>query len=196
MAEIVEPLRPVRLLSDPKKFAPLRTFSCGRQGSRWERAVNNWVKNLSRGVMKDQTVLVLEDAHRSLIGICSYRPQSHILVDVFVGRDACEIHMLATDRLYHGARTRDGSRPSDVLLSGALGRIKFDCGGHLPCVSALVAPDNDRSHALFDRHGFGWMPYVGEGDVTRARPPDKRLSLVRMKLLRELSDSPTHEAVR
>ena len=194
MAEIAEPLRPMRVLSDQKKFVPLKAFSCGRQGNRWERAVNNWVKRVARGDTADETVLVLEDDHHRLIGLCSIKPQPYLLVDVFVGKDAREIHMLATDRLYRGVRLKDGSRPGDVLLAGALEQIKRESGGSLPCVSAVVAPDNDRSHALFDRHGFGWMPYVGEGEITRALAPRKRLSLVRLKLLRELSQHPTRAA--
>jgi hypothetical protein len=45
MAGIVEPLRPARILARPKKFAPLRSFSCGRDGELWERMVNEWASS-------------------------------------------------------------------------------------------------------------------------------------------------------
>ncbi len=113
---------------------------------------------------------MLEDAQRTLIGICSFKPQA-VVAGTSVGKDAQRIHMLATDRLYHGQRLNDGSRPSDVLLEGALEQIRTVCGGRLPSVSTLVSVGNDRSHALFERHGFKALPYVGEGEVIRLRPP-------------------------
>jgi hypothetical protein len=69
MADIAEPLRPVRVL-DIHKFVALKTFSCGRQGETWERFVNRWVRDVYRGSNpREETVLVLEDANRKLIGL-------------------------------------------------------------------------------------------------------------------------------
>lgn len=187
MTEIAEPLRPVRVLSEPKKFWPLRQFSCGGRRSSSEIGVNRWAKDLTRGGERDQTVVVLEDADRNLVGIGSFKPQPIVAVDVPVGDDAQRIHMVAIDRLYRGKRLQDGSRPGDVLLEGMLEQIRVACGGRLPVVSALVSTDNEPSHALFDRHGFRCMPYAGEGEIVRVRLPDRRLSLVRLRLMRELS---------
>jgi ribosomal protein S18 acetylase RimI-like enzyme len=175
----------VRVLSEPKKFGPLRQFSCGR--GRSESSVNQWAKKLARGAERDQTVVVLEDADRRLVGIGSFKLQPVVAVDVSVGGDAQRIHVVAIDRLYRGKRLRDGSRPGDALLGGMLEQIRVACGGRMPAVSALVSPENGPSHALFDRHGFRRMPYTGEGEVIRVRLPDKRLSLVRLRLMRETS---------
>lgn len=187
MTELALPLQPVRVLRDPRNFTPLRKFSCGRQGKRWESSVNRWAKDLARGPEQDETVAVLEDAVCKLVGVGSFKPQSVVAVDVPVGKDGQRIHMMAIDRLYRGSRLDDGSRLGDALLLGMLEQIRLACGGALPTVSALVAPDNTASHALFDRHGFRRMPYAGEGEVIRVRPPDKRMSLIRLKLMRESS---------
>ena len=181
MADILEPLHPPRVFSEPKRFAPLRSFSCGRKGNRWETSVNEWVKDLYRGLERDQTVVVLEDARHKLIGLCSFISQP-LVGGTSVGKDARRIHMIAIDRLYQGKRLEDGSRPSDVLLSAALEQIKSVNGGRMPSVSALISPGNDRSHALFERHGFRALPYVGEGEIIYLCPPDKRLSLTRLRL--------------
>jgi hypothetical protein len=177
MAAIIEPLRPARVLAQPKKFAPLRGFSCGRKGTPWEKMVNEWSRDLYLGIQAHpQTVLVLEDAVGKLIGVCSFNPDP---VPVRAGKlmgEAQRIHMLGTDRLYHGMKLQDGSRPGDVLLRGVLEHIGRVCDGHMPYVWALVTPENDRSHALFDRHGFDRWPYAGEGEVIRIRDPKKSLS--------------------
>jgi RimJ/RimL family protein N-acetyltransferase len=181
--DMAEPLRPARVLAQPKRWGPLKSFSCGRKGMPWETMVNVWVKDLFRGIEADQTVVVLEDANRRLIGICSFMPQP-VVGGTFVGKDAHRVHMLGIDRLYQGKRLSDGSRASDILLQGALEQIRIVGGGRMPCVSALVAPENHRSHALFERHGFRQVRHVGEGEVICLRLPDKRLSLLRLKLLR------------
>jgi hypothetical protein len=183
--DIVEPLRPPRILPKPKKFAPLKNFSCGGMGRPWESMVNLWITKLYRGLATEpgQTVVVLEDANRQLIGVSSFKPQP-IVAGTSVGKNAQRIHMIGTDRRYRGKRLQDGSSPGDVLLRGTLEQIKLACGGRMPSVSALVSPDNERSHKLFARHGFRQLPYMGEGEIIHLRPPDKRLSMVRLKLRR------------
>lgn len=175
MADIVEPLRPARILVKPKKFAPLRNFSCGRKGKSWEKMVNGCARDLYLGKETfTQTVVVLEDAGGKLIGVCSFL--AHPLpgpAGKFFG-NAQRIHILGTDRLYHGKRLEDGSRPGDALLCGALEQIKLAYDGRMPYVSALVSPENDRSRALFARHGFRGLPYLGEGEIVYVRSPQQR----------------------
>ncbi len=179
MADIIEPLGPVRVLAKPKRCPPLRTFSCGRYGNRWERTVNEWAKDLYRGDEKvAQTVVIMEDANSKLVGIGSFRPEplpvrAGKFADKVFGQAQC-IHMLATDRLFRGQRLRDGSRPGDVLMRGVLEQIEIAADGRMPYVWALVSPENARSNALFDRHGFGELPYAGDGEMILVRPPYKR----------------------
>lgn len=182
-AEIAEPLRGPRVLTEPRRYVPLRSFSCGRQGRPWENIVNVWVRDLYRGLETDQTVLVLEDAHSKLIGLCSFKQQP-VVSGISVGKHGQRIHMIGTDRLYRGKRLSDGSRPGDVLLAGALHQIKLVCGGRIPTVSALVSPGNDPGNVLFERHGFRKLPYAGEGEIIHLRPPDRLLSLARLRILR------------
>lgn len=182
MTAAAEPLLPPRVLAETKRFAPLRSFSCGRQGAPWERAVNEWAKDLHRGAAADETVVLLEDAAHKLIGLCSIKPQP-VVGGTSVGKRGQRIHMLGTDRLYRGQRLSDGSSPGDALLEAALEYIKTISDGSMPTVSALVAPENERAQALFDRHGFRRLPYGGAGEVIRLRPPGKRLSMVRLRMV-------------
>ncbi len=178
MAGIVEPLRPARILAKPKRFAPLRSFSCGRNGKPWEKMVNEWARLLYQGTAPyTETVVVLEDATGRLIGFCSFRAHQLPIRGAKLARDTQRVHTLGTDRVCHGLRLEDGTRPGDALLRGALEQIKAACDGRMPFVSALVAPDNARSLALFDRHRFGQLPYAGEGDVIRVRAPYKALPI-------------------
>jgi ribosomal protein S18 acetylase RimI-like enzyme len=158
-----------------KKFAPLKSFSCGRQGQPWEKMINEWVRDLYLGtVMRAQTVVVLEDAIGKLVGVCSFLPHP---LDIPASRrigNSQRIHMLGTDRLFRGERLADGSSPGDVLLRGALQHIEIAGEGRMPYVSALVAPENDRSLALFKRHGFTEQPYAGEGAIICVRAPSRR----------------------
>jgi hypothetical protein len=178
MPEIAEPLRPVRVLANPKKHLPLRSFSCGRKGQYWERLVNDCVRNLYLGKETlAQTVVVLEDAVGKLIGVCTFHPHS---LGKFMG-DAQRIHVVGTDRHYHGQRLADGSRPGDVLLRGALEQIELACDCRMPYVSTLVTPENERSRALFARHGFRDLPYAGEGEIRYVRAPHKQLPVIALR---------------
>ncbi len=174
MAGIVEPLRPTRVLSRPKRFTPLKSFSCGRTGRPWEKMVNEWADLLYRGLTPEaEATVVLEDATGRLIGFCTFRPQK---LEVRGGKLAGvtqRIHVLATDRHCRGTRLEDGSRLGDVLLRGALEHIKAACNGRMPVVSALVTPENDRSRALFDRNGFRPLKYSGEGEIIFVHTPIK-----------------------
>jgi hypothetical protein len=175
MPDIAEPLRPARILVTPKKFPPLRNFSCGRKGMSWEKMVNDCARSLYLGKeTPTQTVVILEDANGKLIGICSFLPDAR---GRFVG-DAQRIHIIGTDRLYHGKRLEDGSRLGDALLRGALEQIEIACDGRMPYVSALVSPGNDRSRALFERHRFRALSYPGEGEMQYLRSPHRQLPVV------------------
>lgn len=170
MPDIAEPLRPARILVTPKKYPPLRAFSCGRKGEWSEKLVNDCTQNLYLGrETLTQTLIVMEDANGRLIGVCSFYPHS---LGKFTG-DAQRIHVIGVDRRYHGKRLEDGTRPGDALLRGALGQIEMACEGRMPYVSTLVNPENHRSRALFARHGFRELAYPGEGAIKYVRSPHK-----------------------
>jgi ribosomal protein S18 acetylase RimI-like enzyme len=172
MPDIAEPLRPVRILLAPKKYLPLRDFSCGRKGGFSEKLVNDCVRDLYLGrETLTQTLVVLEDANGKLIGVCSFHQHA---LGKFMG-DAQRIHVVGIDRKYRGKRLEDGSRPGDALLRGALEQIEMNCDGRMPYVSTLVYPENDRSRALFARQGFRELPHSGEGAIKYVRAPHKQL---------------------
>jgi ribosomal protein S18 acetylase RimI-like enzyme len=178
-SQIAEPLRPVRILAKPKRYAPLKTFNCSRSRNHWEATVQIWAKNAYLGVLPDpQTVVALEDADGRLVGAGGFRkrPLMHPEPEktTQLAMEAYYIHMLATDRLYQGVRLQDGLRPGDVLLQGMLRHIKSSHGGSMPCVWVLTSPKNTRSAALFDRNGFVAFPYPGEGEVVRFLTSDGR----------------------
>lgn len=179
MPQVAEPLRPVRVLVKPTRYPPLRAFNCGRRGNSWEVMVHRWVRNAYSGLLPHpQTIVLLEDAHRKLVGAGGFRQDPLLHRDPEkndqLTMDAYYIHMLAIDKLYQGQRLQDGSRPSDLLLQGMLGHIKARNGGSMPCVWALVSPKNTRSAALFERNGFGAIPPTGDGEAIHVLTPDGR----------------------
>jgi hypothetical protein len=72
-------------------------------------------------------------------------------------------------------------------MEATLEHIKVTCGGRMPYVWALVSAENDRSVALFDRHGFGAFPLKGESDVIRVRSPSKLLPVFSLPFTRSIA---------
>ena len=171
MPALAEPLEPARTIEDPTTYEPLSGFSCGPGEEAWERHVNRVVARLFDGEAIPQTLLALEDADGALVAVCSFwlgdllTPLQRAPI-----RDAPYINVIGVDRRFQGLRLADGSRPGDAMLHGALATIQA-LYGHRH-VFALVAPENDRAHALFARHGFGEVsPMKGGGQALRIRPP-------------------------
>ncbi len=175
MAELVEPLRPARILDTSKEHPELAAFSCGRKGRKWEKTINDWVKRVCRAeTTEPQVVLALEDANGEVIGLSGVKPRAlQPLLHVKPMLDLPYIHMIGTDHHYHGERLKDKTSPGDALLIATLERIREASGGGLllPYVWAFVHPKNRSSHALFERHGFGELSPAGKGDAIRILAP-------------------------
>jgi ribosomal protein S18 acetylase RimI-like enzyme len=169
-----------RILPTPRRFAPLRKFSCGRKGDSWEKAINDWAKRLYSGKVDPQTVVVLEDTHGKLIGLASFWERDLEIPGQPTLHGIPYIRWIATDRLYQRKRLGDDTSPGDALLVRALKHIKDVWGGGaLPCVYAFVNPDNRPSHDLFKRHGFAEISPEGEGDAIRILwPADESVAQV------------------
>ncbi|HEX3693220.1 MAG TPA: GNAT family N-acetyltransferase [Solirubrobacteraceae bacterium] len=154
MLQIVEPLKPVRVLARPEKFPPLKSFSSGSKHKPWELIVDEWASILYLGIQaRAQKALVLQDARGNLVGICSFMAKRPPAEDNELIAAYC-IHMLGIDRRYRGARLADGSRPSDILLDGAIDLIKRVCKHHIPLIWACTATENHPARSLFNRFGF------------------------------------------
>jgi hypothetical protein len=173
MAELAEPLKPARLLDQSRRQESAVAFSCGGNGRSWELAVNAWAQRVcSGGTTEPQTIVALEDANGSLVGLSSFKPSAiHPLLYREPLWGVPYIHMIGTDRRYHRKRLADGSSPGDALLAATLDAIRDAWDGVLPHVWALVNPKNHPSHAMFSRHGFGEISPVGKGDAIRVRAP-------------------------
>jgi ribosomal protein S18 acetylase RimI-like enzyme len=174
MSELAEPLRPVRVVRQPGRYPPLAEFSCGTGEEPWDRHVNRVAQRLSSEQALPQTLTVLEDDAGELVGICSFWPRDLLLP---LRREPLleipYINAIAVDRRFRGASLRDGSRPADALLVGALEVIRATHGGVAPHVYALVSSRNERAQALFTRHGFGELSASKPGgEAIRIRPPD------------------------
>jgi ribosomal protein S18 acetylase RimI-like enzyme len=171
MAEIVEPLRAVRVVDEPSAYVPLQEFSSGPGEHPWERHVDNVAGRLARGEAIPQALIVLEDAAGALVGVCSYW-MDELLAPVYRAPipQSPYINMIGVDHRYQGVRLADGSGPADVLLRGVLEHMKAKHGASY--VFALVATENVRAHALFARHGFGEISPLKPGrQALRVRPP-------------------------
>jgi len=174
MSELAEPLRPVRVVRQPGRYAPLAGFSCGAGEESWDRHVNRVAQRLYSEQAIPQTLAVLEDDGGELVGICTFWPRDLLLP---LRREPLleipYINAIGIDRRFRGAALRDGGRPADALLAGVLDVIRGMHGGAAPHVYALVASANERGHALFDRHGFGELSATKPGgEAIRIRPPD------------------------
>lgn len=174
MAELAEPLRPARIVGSPGRYEPLRRFSCGPGAERWERHVNGVAGRLARDEAILQTLVVLEDASGELVGVCSFFPRELLLPPRRQAlRNVPYINMIGIDQRFQGRVLGDGTRPADALLGGVLDQIRGMYGGVIPHVYALVALENRRTHALFERHDFGQIsPRKEGGEAIRIRAPD------------------------
>jgi ribosomal protein S18 acetylase RimI-like enzyme len=108
-----------------------------------------------------------------LVGVCSFW-EGELMLPLRGEplRGMPYINMIGTDRHYQGKKLEEGSRPGDALLRGVLEQIATLYRGPMPHVYALVSPKNTRSHALFERHGFGVIsPLEKGGDIIRLRAP-------------------------
>jgi hypothetical protein len=117
--------------ADPKTVSGLATFSCGGS-SPHEVEVDELVHELhAHGPMN---VRVAEDAVGDVAGICMFHPR-------------------ALGPFTDAANFR-GARVGDRLLSDALTIISVSVNGPMPFAWAMIAPANEASHRLFERHGF------------------------------------------
>jgi ribosomal protein S18 acetylase RimI-like enzyme len=94
---------------------------------------------------------IAEDpANGALIGVCATHART-----IGEDPDAAYVLVIGVNAPFRGFRTAAGIGMGDVLLLDALAQIRERWGGDvMPPVWALIAPENARSHALFERHGF------------------------------------------
>jgi ribosomal protein S18 acetylase RimI-like enzyme len=88
-------------------------------------------------------VRVAEDAVGDVAGICMFHPRA---LGPFT--DAAYIALITVSANFRGARV------GDRLLSDALTIISVSVNGPMPFAWAMIAPANEASHRLFERHGF------------------------------------------
>jgi ribosomal protein S18 acetylase RimI-like enzyme len=157
--ELVEPLRPPRILDLSERQKQLKAFRCGRRGRPWEVTVNDWVKDLYRGCTTlPQTVIALEDAIRQPVGLVSVTPRDLQLAsgELLPGRPY--IHMLGVHHRFH--RRGIGGQLLTIVLE--------EIGQRWPGESAFpvwayVHPGNEESHRLFAKYGFDRQEPAIEG---------------------------------
>jgi ribosomal protein S18 acetylase RimI-like enzyme len=175
--KLVEPLKPVRLLAKPQRFAPLRMFSCGDRNSFSEKLIDKWAREAYRGMRLDAGTenLVLEDARGQLLGLSSFRPDPLNDHEEWLAerdptyRSAYYIHIIAIDAAYRGQLLADGSRLGDVLLTATLKHIGEACDGRMPRVWAIARAENRSAQALFERSGFGVAAHLDEEKIVYSR---------------------------
>ena len=147
---------------DPKHYAPLRRFSCGKRGRRSEQEVNRLVREYASGKHKGGTFRVTVQGPKGLVGVAAFQATapSQPMLGQFSGSPYISVIGLS-DR-YRG-RTRDGLRLGDLVLVDVLRAINDSWGG-APDTFALVDPNNRDSRGLFERHGFRMIvPAVANG---------------------------------
>jgi ribosomal protein S18 acetylase RimI-like enzyme len=126
--------------ADPKAVPSLATFACGGS-TPYEVEVDDLVHDIHANGVID--VRVAEDAVGTLAGLCMVHPRP---LGPFA--DAGYIAVIAVTAKYRGARV------GDHLLHDALTMISSAVAGQMPLVWAMIAPGNQKSHDLFERHHF------------------------------------------
>ncbi len=159
------------VVAEPKGDARLEGFSCG-EGERWESFANQVVAKHYLGTAEmPLTIVAMEGPCGELLGLSGFRPME-VGFDP-PGRRMTQppyIHVIALNRRYRGWRTAHGPTLGSALLVGTMKKIALIWPGDaMPAIWALVSPENVRSHALFQRHGFGLI-CKPEGDHRRYRP--------------------------
>jgi hypothetical protein len=172
-----------RILDAPVEYGPLADFSCGKGGEKEEREVNRTIAQLFNGKAPVQMlVVVLEKTKGSdvfgrapLVGVAGvYSMQAGGGVPGLPeGSLIAFIPAIGIDEKYQGEKLEDGvTRCGSALLMSTMVVAKAMMGGgDTPAALAKVDPNNDRSQALFKRHGF---EKIGKeaGFDTMLRPPD------------------------
>jgi ribosomal protein S18 acetylase RimI-like enzyme len=136
---------------DPRLYAPLKRFSCGKGGSRAEREVNQMAREYAAGKRKCDGFRVTVERPAELAGIAAYQgvqiPRIGSLVQAYIS-------VIGVSEDFRG-RKKGSARLGDFVLMDVLGAIGVDSRwGPSPPVFALVDPNNEPSCALFRRHGF------------------------------------------
>jgi ribosomal protein S18 acetylase RimI-like enzyme len=153
------------LTINPRTYAPLRHFSCGKGDARGELEVNRMVREYRSGRRKDSVIRATVEApgHR-FVGLAGFHPQPGRFgnpgMQVYDG--FAYVSVIGLSETYRGKR-KDGSNLGDFLLVDALRAIHHWWSTHersdeMPWVFSLVDPNNGPSRDLFERHGFVEVP--------------------------------------
>jgi ribosomal protein S18 acetylase RimI-like enzyme len=139
---------------NPRQYAPLRRFCCGKNGSRPEREVGTMTRDYVRGKRKHDVFRVTVEQPNRLVGLAAFQPASFSQPVLAQVNGYPYISVIGVSEHFRG-RTKGGIRPGDFVLVDALRAINaHGRWGATPDVFALVDPNNGPSCNLFGRHGF------------------------------------------
>jgi ribosomal protein S18 acetylase RimI-like enzyme len=126
--------------AEPATVSALATFACGGS-TPYEIEVDDLVHQLH--AQSPYPIRVVEDSAGDLAGLCCFYRNA---LGSFA--DAAYVALIAVAASFRRQRV------GDILLGDALSCISAAVGGPMPLVWAMIAPDNQSSHRLFERHGF------------------------------------------
>lgn len=149
---------------DPKGYAPLKSFRCGRGPERPEDEIHKIVREFRKGRTQATAFRVTTTAAGALVGLAAVYPGkfSNPLLAQFNGFPY--IAAIAVSEPFRG-ETKHGQRMGDFVMIDVLADIRSRWPGKP--TFALVDPDNGPSCDLFRRHKFD---EVIEAD--RTKPED------------------------
>jgi ribosomal protein S18 acetylase RimI-like enzyme len=155
---IAEPLRAPNRLDRTERQKQFKSFSCGRRGRHWEVEVNGWAKRVYHArTTEPQTILAVEDAIGRGLGLVSLKPRALEVEEGRIVDGLPYIFALGVDRRYHGKGV--GSK----LLQAVLDEVQSNWQPVPAYIWAYVHPDNEESHALFEKYGFALRDPVADG---------------------------------
>lgn len=147
----------------PAEVPELSAFECGATAA-FEQTANALARRLAGRELGPRSGLVVtrEREHNDLIGVVAWSPQS--LRKGYLRGILIEVIALSAD--YRGAVVRaTRERVADLLLARCLEEISRDHPDEpFPHCWAGIHPENTRSVALFERHGFEMEPLLRGDD--------------------------------
>ncbi len=140
------------LTVDPKKYAPLKRFCCGKRGRRPEGEVHTIVREYCSGKRKGTFRVTLEQPDGGLVGVAAFHPGAFDNPQLQQLNSFPYISVIGVSEHYR-SKYKNGARLGDAVLLDALREINRRWPG-TPDVFALVDPNNQDSLNLFERNCF------------------------------------------
>jgi hypothetical protein len=149
------------IITEAKGDERLKGFCCGTR-EKWERDINELVEKQYTGdAVFHPTMVAMMSTSGDVLGVSGFRERG---LDFPARGSAPEtmpayVHLIGLSKGFRGWRLQDEkTRLGRSLLGGTLTKVAAAwTGNKMPCVWALIHPDNRDSQRIFKTSGFDWV---------------------------------------